>query len=311
MLPIAAIGLLVVSVLLIAGGMMLRRGEGKSDEKRIARQKKELMEEMPNEAAVQEAPSERAPQPALKPTPQPQAPQPQTASQAVERAAPSTISGPPAAPDEVEILQVRRIVADGRLALSVFGKVARSPEELSSGQADQLKRVLVELYTWLGKPGVASGTDTKKVEEPAARQAPAPQAPAPPAPNPPPANQPPVEISPDIPFAESLPKTPDLRDRLTFGRRAKQQLPEAPETPKSIVEQIDAILQAKLAVSPLAGRDIRMVELPGEGMMIVDGIHKYNGLDEVKDPELLAMLRASVKEWDESNRLRPGSNISG
>ncbi len=305
MLPIAAIGLLVFSVLLIAGGVLLRRGEGKSDEKRIARQKKELMEAVEGEMPPSDM--EKVPDaPVSRPhAPLPPEPQIQPAGQPVGNAIPTPAQSPNLPPDEVEILQVRRSMADGRLALRVFGQAASSPADLSAEQQEKLKRVLVEMYKWMGKPGTAGQSQAREESPQVATQA-LPEAPEPP--SEPPHDHEPTEIAADVPFADTLPKAPELRDRLTFSRRPKPKLSEPPPPPKSIVEQIDSILQVRLARSALAGREIRMVELPGEGMMIVDGAQKYHGLDEVQDPELLALLRASVKEWDEKNKLRPNSH---
>lgn len=79
---------------------------------------------------------------------------------------------------------------------------------------------------------------------------------------------------------------------------------EEPAGPRTMVEQIDAILQEKLEKSPLAGRRIRIFESPDEGVIVqVDG-KKYLGVGEVPDPQVQAILRDATAEWEK--KFTPG-----
>jgi len=73
---------------------------------------------------------------------------------------------------------------------------------------------------------------------------------------------------------------------------------EAKTGPLSMVAQIDEILQTNLANSSLANRAIRLMESPGGGVVVMVGLDKYNGVGDVPDPQVQAVLRAAIAEWE-------------
>ncbi len=76
--------------------------------------------------------------------------------------------------------------------------------------------------------------------------------------------------------------------------------PELPSTaPTTMVGQIDAILQTRLMGTPLASRGIRLVESPQGGAMVVVGLKRYAGVGDVPDPEIQAVIRAAIAEWEQ------------
>lgn len=77
-----------------------------------------------------------------------------------------------------------------------------------------------------------------------------------------------------------------------------------PPAPQTMVGQIDAILQEKLADSPLAHQGIKLEESSEGGVTVVVGMQRYAGVNEVSDPQIQALLRAAIAEWEK--RFTPG-----
>jgi hypothetical protein len=74
--------------------------------------------------------------------------------------------------------------------------------------------------------------------------------------------------------------------------------------PTTMVGQIDAILQARLAASPLATRGVRLIESPDGGVSVMVGLQRFAGVGEVPDAEVQAAIRAAIAEWEK--RFTPG-----
>jgi hypothetical protein len=70
--------------------------------------------------------------------------------------------------------------------------------------------------------------------------------------------------------------------------------------PMSLVAQIDSILQARLAGSPLAERGIRLAEALHGGAIVFVGTSQYDGVDKVPDSEIQAAIRAAIAEWEKN-----------
>jgi len=67
----------------------------------------------------------------------------------------------------------------------------------------------------------------------------------------------------------------------------------------SMVEQINAILQEKIAQKSMGERGIRLEEDPVHGVVVWLGIQKYPGLDSLPDPQIKELIRSAVAEWEQ------------
>jgi hypothetical protein len=70
------------------------------------------------------------------------------------------------------------------------------------------------------------------------------------------------------------------------------------------VSQIDSLLQARLAGTPLEERGIFLAQSPEGGVAVYVGLTRYNGIDEVPDAQIKAAIRAAISEWE--NKYTPG-----
>ncbi len=68
--------------------------------------------------------------------------------------------------------------------------------------------------------------------------------------------------------------------------------------PLSIVAQINEVLQKRLAGTVLGRKAISLMESPTGGVIVLVGGARYEGIDAVPDPEVVAAIRAAIAEWE-------------
>jgi hypothetical protein len=167
----------------------------------------------------------------------------------------------------------------GRLLVEMDGLKFHSFSEMDNDQRLRLNKTVDELRYWTGfreQPRAGEAAPKPPVERPETGQ--------------------PVSRPPGQPAASI--KRPSLNPVDVFTRALQADVPSLGDPPMSIASQIDEILQTKLEVSPLKGRAIRLMELPGKGMVVMVGLDQYDSVSAVPDPEIRSLLQACVEEWE-------------
>jgi len=106
-------------------------------------------------------------------------------------------------------------------------------------------------------------------------------------------NTPPVAAS-ATPVQAPRPVLAPVRKASVAAKEESKAVPE----PKSILAQIDEVLQEKLLLSPYKDRQIGLAEGPGGVVLVMDGLKKYEGIDAVPEAEVRALIRQAVVEWE-------------
>jgi hypothetical protein len=68
--------------------------------------------------------------------------------------------------------------------------------------------------------------------------------------------------------------------------------------PTSMVGQINAILQQRIANTELSAPGIALMESASGGVNVYVGINKYEGIEDVPSEEVKAAIRAAITEWE-------------
>ncbi len=159
---------------------------------------------------------------------------------------------------DAEILRAWRTLS-GKLWLEMDGTRLNDTEALNPDQRSGLVNTLRDLRPWL--------ENSQPVTPPAV-----------------------VPPSPVIPAAPAV---------VPVKKGKKDAEPVKPEPVlKSIVEQIDDVLQARLPSSPFKDRDLHLTEGPGGIVLVKDGLKKFEGIDAVPEPEIQTLIRQAVAEWE-------------
>jgi len=70
-----------------------------------------------------------------------------------------------------------------------------------------------------------------------------------------------------------------------------------PVKPKSMIEQINEILERRLAAAPGVQRGVRLMEGSAGALRVLIGLQGYN-FDDVPDAEVRRIIREAVAEWE-------------
>ena len=97
--------------------------------------------------------------------------------------------------------------------------------------------------------------------------------------------------------AAKQPLTVPSMDIMTQFRYLRAQGKKPQVKIKSVMEEIDEILQAKIAGTPLAKRGVKITETIHGALFWLDG-RSYEAVDEIPDAEARAAVQAAIQEWD-------------
>ena len=207
------------------------------------------------------------------------------------------IDQPPAQPstitvDDPGLLRIKN--ENGFLTLDLDGKRV-DPSSLSSQQRKRLIEMLNLMRPWLeGRPAGPAPSTTPGSPEPGQPRADSVMPPSPTLkPTPPPSSSRP---SMGLDAAQGQPAPPQT------ANKSKEDRPATPAN--SIISQIDAILQARMAGTPLEARRVFLAQSPEGSVIVYVGLTRYMSVEEVPDAEVKAAIRAAISEWE--NKYTPG-----
>ncbi|GAB4465647.1 MAG: hypothetical protein Kow0070_28180 [Anaerolineales bacterium] len=173
-----------------------------------------------------------------------------------------------AVPDDPGLLRLKN--ENGILTLELDGARVDA-STFTPQQRKRLIGLLNAIRPWLeGKPAATSAP------------------PPPPAPVSTPITSPPPAPPPQ-------PPSPAPVSKPATTKKAAEPAP----APTSIVEQVNAILQTRIAGTPLASLGIILMESVTGGVLVYVGVNKYEGVDAVPDEAVKAAIRAAIVEWEQ------------
>ena len=168
--------------------------------------------------------------------------------------------------DDVEVFSAWR-TRSNKVWLSMDGTRLNDKAALQPGQYQRLLALVLDLRPWLesGRPATPKPESTQQ------------------------------PLHPAMPTPGVF--QPSVQAKKKNGAPAGEPVEPAPAL-DSIIQQIDKVLQARLATSAFKDRGIRLVEGPGGIVIVKDGINGYEGVDAIPDPEIKILIQQAVADWE-------------
>jgi hypothetical protein len=173
------------------------------------------------------------------------------------------------------VLKLWREPDQGKLLVEFDGKVFDKSVSLTPDQHKRLEGALRETAGWLGL--INQATPAGGAAPRSASAAPA------------------LPITPQRPPSVIGGMTGAIADAI-------QPVTKKDET-KSIVGQIDEIVQHMLTSTPYANENIFLAEDPKRGVLVRVGNQVYEGIGSVPEGEIKNLLKAAVAEWEKQQEL--------
>jgi hypothetical protein len=102
-----------------------------------------------------------------------------------------------------------------------------------------------------------------------------------------------------VPIEEPV-KPPSFNPVKSLINYVTADVPKLEDTPESIPDQINSILQDLIHDTPLRDRGISVANWPVRGVVFIVGIEIYDEIEEIPDPEIQKVIQAAVKRWEET-----------
>jgi hypothetical protein len=181
--------------------------------------------------------------------------------------------GPSSSHEGIESVRIVRQHVRPGLIIEMDGLVFYSPQELDDNLRQRLSGVYEELSTWIADKDTynlpVGGTKPAEDNDSGLDRSPLPQ-----------------EREATKPITVDFLSTPPL-----FGSRLK-----------SLAEQVDEILQEKIAANPDETPPIRLVDSVLGGLVVEVGTDRYEGIDAVPDEGIRQVIREAVREWEKRSK---------
>jgi hypothetical protein len=226
--------------------------------------------------------------------------------------------------EPVELLRLLRHPESGRLIVEVAGQRYTKLTDVTDKNVGQYILKLAAHLLSFTNGMIGTETGVKSVYNPKVGQTPLPpgvslptpqlpEATAPASPPPPPA-----ESSADTAEAGLVPKPPpEAEAAFLAALRAQPPQPEPPQrrgllgrassAPKptlpalNLTDEINKIVQGRLLASPLAATtELEITSDPDGGIRIKVNGTIYSSPDDIPDPEVKDLIKASIKQWERS-----------
>ena len=198
----------------------------------------------------------------------------------------------------VAFLKLSRQVEKGPLAVEVKGKVQADAKSLNPEELIQLAELLNEAGRWAGIGANPSPAEVPAIKLPTGQATDSPERRSSPG------------VVPDAgPVLELEASRPRVLDGMTNAlANVINPTSSRKEDPKSIVQQIDEILQDKLLLTDLAEQKIGLLEDPRKGVVVRIGAETFEGINSVPDGLVKELLKASVQDWEKRQEISKRRN---
>ena len=213
----------------------------------------------------------------------------------------SSTNPPGASSDLPPAQEVLRVLhsAEGNLVLEVNGQRYQTRADLNNERLEQqIANAISDLNDFLNGPATEPIKATTPLEAPLPILPP-PAKPQPSTPSrkePAPDNRPVIKVS--LQEAKQMEVKPPSMDIMQQWRYIRDQKLKPVVQIKSVMDEINDILQVMIIGHPLAGRGLKAADGLQGAVFTLDGIN-YDSVEALPEAEAREMLRAAIQKWDQ------------